>query len=54
MKSEKTKYYPLDDVQEIISEKAAKKNGGETDHLTRVFFAKRRNPVKKKEIKVKV
>ncbi len=53
MKSEKIKYYALDDVHDIISEKAAKKNTEETNRLTRVFFAKRRNPAKKKEIKVK-
>ena len=53
MNNSKNKYYSLDDLHEIISEKDTKKTIVQTNKLTREFFAKRRGKIQKKNAKVK-
>jgi hypothetical protein len=54
MSNDKKKYYALDDLHEIVSEKRVTKKETKTDNLTREFFAKRRIVRKKKILKEKV
>lgn len=54
MSNNKKKYYALDDLHEIVSEKRETKKETKTDNLTKDFFAKRRVDSKKKSTKVKV
>jgi hypothetical protein len=54
MSNDKKKYYTLDDLHEIVSEKRVTKKETKTDNSTREFFAKRRIIGKKKVLKEKV
>lgn len=53
MKAIKAKYYALDDVHEIVSEKSSNNTPGNLDKLTKEFFRKRRGVVKKAPGKIK-
>jgi hypothetical protein len=54
MNSDKKKYYALDDLHEIVSEKRVAGKETKIENLTREFFAQRRTINKKKKIREKI